>query len=81
MQTQEDKNKLLALGVASEKILVTGNTKFDGWDEGLTGKEPLKNWDIEEFFPVIVAGSTHPGEEEILLNVFNKIIPKYPDAN
>lgn len=80
MQTQEDKNKLLALGIASEKILVTGNTKFDCWEKGLTNKEPLKNWDIEGRSPIIVAGSTHPKEEEIILESFKEITQKFPEA-
>ena len=28
--------------------------------------------------PVLVAGSTHPGEEEIILSAYKKLLPKAP---
>lgn len=79
MQTKEDKDKLVQLGVTPEKIIVTGNTKFDLSFPDIE-KAPLKNWNTEGRFPVIVAGSTHAGEEEIILEYFKDIDRKFPKA-
>lgn len=79
VQTQEDKDRLVHLEVAPEKIMVTGNTKFDLSFLNLD-KEPLANWNIEGKSPVIVAGSTHAGEEEFLLESFRGIDEKFPEA-
>ncbi|MCK4905345.1 3-deoxy-D-manno-octulosonic acid transferase [bacterium] len=78
MQTEEDKNKLIYLGVSPEKITVTGNTKFDLAIANMT--EQIKNWDITGRTPVIVAGSTHPKEEEAILESFKEITQKLPEA-
>ena len=52
-----------------EKVLVTGNIKFDSRPEEApaTGRQSLG---IPEDAPVLVAGSTHEGEEEILARLF-----------
>ena len=46
--------------------------------------EDLENYKkelgIENAYPVIVAGSTHPTEEKVLFDVFNEIIKSYPEA-
>ena len=78
MQTQTDKDRLIQLGVDPEKITVTGNTKFDLSPPNL--HEPLENWNIEGRNPIIVAGSIHAGEEEILLESFKGINEKFPGA-
>ena len=80
MQTEEDKNKLIQLGISPEKITVTGNTKFDLLDVASEKEPPLKNWNIEGISPVIVAGSTHPKEEEVILEAFKEIIKKFSEA-
>ncbi len=80
MQTQRDKERLINLGVKPEKIIVTGNTKFDLLDADSVKEQPFENWNIKEFSPVIVAGSTHAGEEEFLIESFRAIVKKFPKA-
>lgn len=82
MQTEEDKRRLIELGIKADKIKVTGNMKFDNYDDsGLLPKgELMKRWNISGREPVIVAGSTHPGEESILLKNFRKIEERFPKA-
>jgi 3-deoxy-D-manno-octulosonic-acid transferase len=81
MQTEEDKNKLLHLGVKQDKIKVTGNTKFDCYDfSSGADVEQLKNWNIRGHSPVIAAGSTHPEEEGMILDIFRQIEKKFPEA-
>ncbi len=79
MQTETDRNNMHALEVPAEKIHTLGNLKFDTTlycNEG----DPK---DIVDFSPenskVIVAGSTHEGEETIIFSVYKKLKQKYPD--
>jgi len=111
VQTWRDQERLISLGVAQEKIRITGNMKFDtsaaseprpsGW-----GKEkPLninaersrsidfqdyraskkdftdyrKKLGLQEKDKLLVAGSTHPGEEEIILRAYKELKINFTD--
>lgn len=69
MQTDNDANKMRLLGIAEEKIKTLGNLKFGGCDE----IESVTQND-ENPFPdgnlIVFAGSTHEGEDEIIIEVF-----------
>lgn len=77
-QTNEDKKRLSMIGIKSEKIIRTGNLKFDrdyraDISENLSKTELLG---IDESKKIFVAGSTHSGEEEILLDVYGRVSSK-----
>ena len=76
MQSRKDADRIMSLGVESARVVVTGNVKFDDFSGG---KDPsvdgLKAGQDELWW---VAGSTHPGEEEIVLEVYSKIIKESP---
>jgi 3-deoxy-D-manno-octulosonic-acid transferase len=70
MQTPEDARRLRALGVQSERIVVAGNLKYEA-------PEPPPQPQLERALlalaggrPVLVAGSTMPGEEATVLASF-----------
>src|SRR5882724_1516564 len=70
VQTAEDREKLLQLGVPAERIAVTGNLKYES-------PEPERRPALEEGItrlaagrPVLLAGSTMAGEEEQVLDAF-----------
>jgi 3-deoxy-D-manno-octulosonic-acid transferase len=79
MKSDEDARRILQMGAPPDKVLVTGNLKYDldlvkrdataaaagSLDEAL-GPEAIDA-------PLIVAGSTHPGEEDILLEVLGRV--------
>jgi 3-deoxy-D-manno-octulosonic-acid transferase len=79
MQSAEDARRIIALGAPPERVVVTGNLKIDAvphdpgaeqlWRRlmGLTGGEPV--W---------IAGSTHRGEEELLLEAFVSLRRRHP---
>jgi 3-deoxy-D-manno-octulosonic-acid transferase len=78
MQSEEDARRISSMGAPAERILVTGNIKFDRslveksekTGVGALGPEFCRGKQGE---PLIVAGSTHPGEELILLQVLQRI--------
>jgi 3-deoxy-D-manno-octulosonic-acid transferase len=78
MQSEEDARRISAIGAPSDKILVTGNIKFDRSqvekaDETIIGNLGPEFCQEKPGEPLIVAGSTHPGEELILLEVLQRI--------
>ena len=80
MQTTSDKNKILHLGVADRKIVVLGNMKFDSALLNICSGHERQH--LQEALnlnkQLIVAGSTHKGEEEIILEIYKKLKIKFP---
>lgn len=84
MQSSIDADYIADLGADPQKIFVTGNTKFDQTYAEVT-PEDLAAYKSElglgaESYPVIVAGSTHPSEEEAVLTAFRELRGEYPHA-
>jgi 3-deoxy-D-manno-octulosonic-acid transferase len=82
MQTQEDASRLIALGAAPDRVVVTGSMKYD---LAVPGANSLVHWLEAEMAgaerrPVIVAGSVIAGEEAPVLEAFAGIRKKWPGA-
>ena len=83
MQSSIDADYISSLGADQNKIFVTGNTKFDQTYAEVTQEDYARYKEelgLENCYPVIMAGSTHPGEEKALFDAFKKIREKYADA-
>lgn len=66
-QTRQDADRFAALGVAGEKTVVTGSIKFDRQAPSLSSDQRIDlrhRLGIAPDARILVAGSTHPGEEE-----------------
>lgn len=76
VQNEEYAERLRSLGADSRKIHITGNFKFDA-------NHPAQSppWTSSVGKPVIVAGSTHEGEEELLTTAFTDLKRDFPDIN
>lgn len=69
MQTKGDAERIIALGAQKEKVGIMGNFKFDiAFDK----KAPLE-WINRIRGRVFLAGSTHRGEDEIILDAYETI--------
>ena len=71
------------MGAIPERVTITGNTKYDQTYAEVSEEERnklRKEFRFDGKGPIIVAGSTHGGEEEIVVRTFKKILEKYPDA-
>jgi 3-deoxy-D-manno-octulosonic-acid transferase len=76
VQDQTDMKRLIALGIDSDKIAVTGNIKFDAVAPEQAA-DAADRWKSKLGIPsgtqVLVAGSTHAGEEVVLLEVLKSL--------
>jgi 3-deoxy-D-manno-octulosonic-acid transferase len=74
MRSQTDADRLLKLGVAPEKIQVTGNIKFDVTS---IPTEFQPEWKADS--QVLVFGSTRPGEEGPIMEALVKLQKEFPN--
>ena len=81
MQTDRDVERMIQLGVEPKRVVRTGNLKYDQVavsaqaTAGLISRQDLRLAGGEELF---VAGSTHPGEEETLLDCYRRLLDIAP---
>jgi 3-deoxy-D-manno-octulosonic-acid transferase len=75
MQSEADAERIKQIGADSGKVLVIGNLKFD--QKIPTARpSPVR---IQPGRKVITAGSTHRGEEAVIVEVFKRLREKFPD--
>jgi 3-deoxy-D-manno-octulosonic-acid transferase len=82
MRSDEEAERVLALGAAPDRVWVTGNTKFDALVLDPAGDQDARlraAMGLPVGAPVFMAGSTHEGEEEILLGVYQELRRRWPD--
>jgi 3-deoxy-D-manno-octulosonic-acid transferase len=82
MQSKEDAERLMALGAPSEKVIVTGNLKYD---LGEPSVNPVSDWLEAEFAkndrrPIVIAGSLLANEEVPVLRAFAEVEREFPRA-
>lgn len=83
MQSAHDAGYIIKMGARPERVSVIGNTKYDQTYAEVSEKEKQqlrKEFRFTGSGPIIVAGSTHSGEEEIVMHAFERVLKKYPDA-
>jgi 3-deoxy-D-manno-octulosonic-acid transferase len=80
VQTEKDLHRLNALGAQINKMTKVGSLKFDQkfLSPRLAKKLDRKSLGLTENDKVLVAGSTRPGEEELVLSVYRQLNEKRP---
>ena len=81
-QSDGDAERLRAVGVAPERVEVSGNLKFDA-------APPVESAAVTQLgeqlrssgAPILVAGSTVEDEEEYVLQAFQMVLGEYPTAS
>ncbi|MEK9628105.1 MAG: glycosyltransferase N-terminal domain-containing protein [Nitrospinota bacterium] len=81
MQNESSRKAIAEMGVNPQSIEVTGDTKFDALKPVTEEKKDYwrKVFNLEQSTPVWVAGSTHAGEEEIILTAHEQLKASFPD--
>jgi 3-deoxy-D-manno-octulosonic-acid transferase len=80
-QTEEDRQRLIAIGAAESKIAVAGNLKFDVLPPSPAIVKSLRDsLSLAAAGPILVCGSTLEGEEGLLLSSFRNVLAHHPKA-
>jgi len=80
-QSADDQRRLVECGANPDAIRMTGNLKFDlDVATNLQGKSKAlrTHWGQSRF--VLVAGSTHEEDENVVIPAFHHLLQKFPDA-
>lgn len=83
MQSPIDAEYIMRLGAPQELVTVTGNTKFDQTYTDVSPEEKQKiieEMGLSKNDGIFLAGSTHRGEEEAVLQAFKAVRETHPHA-
>lgn len=83
MQSQIDANYIKELGAPENLVTVTGNTKFDQTYTDVTPEEKekiLSDMGLKNAEGIFLAGSTHRGEEDYVLQAFKAVRENHKNA-
>ena len=91
-QSQLDADRLVAAGAPKEKVEVTGSFKFDVARRNEAKERELAEWifgrDENGRVPacgsrprILLGGSTWPGEDEVLLGIYKRLIEQSNNSN
>lgn len=83
-QEPEDVPRLVSVGADPAKIHVTGGIKFDHSDDAAASRAAefrslVRSLGIADGSPILLAGSTFPGEETVLARTFTGLREKFPE--
>lgn len=79
MQTEEDARRIVALGAPPDRVVVTGNLKSDLLPEAdPEGERWRQRLGLGAGTPLWIAGSTHRGEEAVVLDAFARLRARCP---
>jgi len=81
-RSQEDMERFLEIGVPSDKVVVTGDCKIDALlaRRSMVDVEGLRKCLNPEGKRVLLAGSTHEGEDHVVLEAFSRLKDKCHDV-
>lgn len=80
MQSDRDVQRMCRLGAEADRVFRIGNMKFDQSSSDEMGEPPLTReaLGLRHDDVLLVAGSTHPGEEDVLLRSYGVIVKEFP---
>ena len=80
-QSELDAKRFVKLGADKNNVFNSGNLKFDiETTASIKEKGHLIRQKFSPHRPVWIAASTHPGEEELILQIFSKVLTEIPDC-
>ncbi|MGI5860465.1 MAG: 3-deoxy-D-manno-octulosonic acid transferase [Myxococcales bacterium] len=83
MREDQEAERVLRLGARMDRVWVTGNTKFDallsGGSASANDEALLRAFGFPQGAPIFIGGSTHEGEEPVLIEVFKRLLKDQPE--
>ena len=83
LQSGRDERRFIELGASPERMHRTGNMKFDlAMNGGFASRPSIERsaFGVSEDERLIVAGSTHPTEEEVLFDSYRDVIRSFSNV-
>ena len=83
MILKQDAERIKAMGAEPHKIMINGNAKYDlltTQADPFMETEMRQALNLDPSHPVFVAGSTREGEESMVLDVYERILERFPDV-
>lgn len=91
-QSKQDNEKLISIGANPDTTVVMGNLKFDIKKPDTLPSCPILGFEKNPQTRILIAGSTHAGEDEIILETYSElkknipnlkliIAPRHPERN
>ncbi len=80
MQSKTDADRIIKIGALPDKVKITGNMKFDAQVKASQAPavDLRAQFGLEQNDELLVAGSTHPGEEGSILAAYKELVKKFP---
>ncbi len=79
MQTEGDRDKMAMLGISPDRLPALGNLKFATPAGASHGTVAMKAVLLPKNRIILIAGSTHPGEEQLLLDSYVRLRSRHPE--
>lgn len=83
MITEDDKRRITAMGASPSRIIVNGNAKFDLLSrqaDPFIEDETRRLFNLRNNNDLLIAGSTHTGEEEMVIEAYKRIVGEFPET-
>lgn len=82
MQTATDAQRIIRIGADPQRVIITGNVKFDQQVPAITPEEKARIYRdlrINDAQNILIAGSTHRGEEETIIDAYTALRQQVSD--
>jgi len=89
-QSDLDASRLVAAGARKDAVEVTGSFKFDVAARNESKERELSDWilsalrtanpGVDSLPPILLGGSTWPGEDAVLLDVYRAVLERHPEV-
>jgi 3-deoxy-D-manno-octulosonic-acid transferase len=83
MQSPEDGRRIAAIGAPAERVHITRNLKYDISAQPLSSEQRhdvRRGYRVAHGLFVFTAGSTHGGEEELVVRAYRQLLCQRPDS-
>lgn len=77
-----DASRISGIGMDAGKIRVLGNAKYDALAAMASPDlhdDIVRRFNVRKDEKFLVAGSTHPGEEDVIIKVYRELLASYPE--
>ncbi len=83
VQGRQDAERIIAMGARPETVKTLGTAKYDlpppAGDADAAARAVLKKISVSESALILLGGSTWPGEEEALCQIYKNLRPQHPE--